>query len=206
MEILTDIAAEHNKKTILLACQMQVDLKVEAGFHNLLGISEDKYRAVYQQLLVSAITQRFPPEGILALVEPRIPFFTQIERLGIVRDPAVFISPIASFKEPYFIWLKVLGKNDEIAKQGLSTRRIIEKLPKIFRPASPFEGINAFREVLETSFVNLPGDHIEKVPGLVENPTGMRCLCLDYYHGKPRITHTYLDEFDGLVGLLAVHR
>lgn len=207
MEILTDIAAEHNKKTILLACQRQVDLKVEAGFYNLLGLSEDKYRAVYQKLLVSAITQRFPPDGILALVEPRIPFFTQVELLGITKNPGVFMKPVHDVgRKPYCVWLKVIGRQDETMRRGLYPAEIIIGLPKNLRPADPFEGISAFEEVLERAFVNLPGGHFERPLGITGCAPAVRSLCLDRFLGKPRITHTYLDEFDGLVGLLAVHR
>lgn len=205
MEVLTNPTA-YTKHTTLASCQRQVEQKIKGEFHKLVGEAEENYRSFYQRLIEAAADSTSPQDFIISLVEPRIPFFIQTERLGIMRDPAVFMTPVRPCREPYFVWLKVLGKNDEIARQGLSTGHVIERLPRTLRPANPFEGISVWEEVLQTSFVNLPGGDIEKVPGLVEVAERTKSLCLDRYHGRARITHTYLSDFDGFVGTLVAYR
>lgn len=206
MEVSRSLRAEDARYTTQVSGQRQVELKIAAGFHRLLGQTEREYRATCQQLVEMALASPFPTDGILALVETRILFFTQLEFLGITRDPAVFLTPLPDGETPYYVWMKIVGRGDEMARKGLSTSEMIRNLPPDLRPANPFEGIANFAQVLGQSFVNLPGGRLKKPLGITGCASAVRSLCLDRFFGQPRITHTYLNEFDGLVGLLAVQR
>jgi len=142
------------------------------------------------------------------LVEPRIPFFEQAQLLGITVDPAVFYTPICERgRKPYGVWLKVVGREDELVKQGLHFDKVAERLPSHLRPATHYEGINADIEVLlKHIFVLFPGGAYEQIPGMISGIRKARTLALERFLGVPRVSHYYTDFYDSLGGLLTAYK
>ena len=190
-------------------CLRQINFKIADGYHLTLGKTPEQYTADFDQIIQQAVLEPTVPQGMLVLVDPRVPFRKQVSLRGVDMDPAVFYIPQHyPSGRPYVAYLEVIGGEHDLIKRGLSPRNVIKHLPVHLRPASPMEGINAdIDNILERIFVNMPGGAFIEEDILVKGSSiRTRTLCLEKFLGKSRITHKYLDEFDGLIGMLVAYR
>lgn len=188
-------------------CDKLIELKLDANFHRELGKSEVEYIRDYS-CAVDNVLVGGERVGQLVLVEPRIPFARQLELLGIVLDPAVFSRPSSNINlKPYARWVEVLTAADYKGCHLTDMRMFMDNLPVGMRPASPLEGVNGdFYAILEESFVMMPGGCFDLADGTITGYNSKHSsLCLEEYKGLPRVSQIRLDQYDGLIGLLAVH-
>lgn len=110
-------------------------------------------------------------------------------------------------RQPYGVWLEVLGPRESPFLNTYSYQEAMASLPDHVRPATPFEGISAdMTRILAKNFVSLPGGEY-KMPGILTGgSTRFRTLYLDSYLGRPRVSHIRLAEMDYLVGMLVAHK
>lgn len=189
-------------------CNSQLKAKIKFGFHERLNVSEDSFKQSYRGAINDIVLGDHHSDGLPTLVEPRIPFFDQAQLLGIAIDQAVFYTPVCDRgRKPYGVWVKVVGREDELVKQGLHFNKVAERLQAHLRPATPYEGINADIEVLlKHIFILFPGGIYEQIPGITGGTRGVRTLALERFLGAPRISHYYTDFYDSLGGLLTVYK
>lgn len=191
-------------------CNSQLEIKIKSGFPTRLDISETSFRQSYRGAINDILLRDHYNDGLPTLVEPRIPFFEQAQLLGIAIDPSVFYTPVCDRgREPYGIWVKVVGREDELVKQGLRFDKVAERLPAHLRPATPYEGINADIEVLlKHIFILFPGGIYKQIPGMVSGTGGVRtlALALERYLGVPRVSHYRTNFYDSLGGLLTAYK
>lgn len=190
-------------------CNSQLEAKIKFGFHERLDVSVDIFRQSYRAAINDIVLGDYF-DGLPTLVEPRIPFFEQTQLLGIAIDPAVFYTPVCDRGgKPYGVWVKVVGREDELVKQGLHFDKVAEGLPARLRPATPYEGINADIEaLLNHIFILFPGGIYEQIPGMINGRRGARtlALALERFLGAPRISHYRTDFYDSLGGLLTAYK
>lgn len=191
-------------------CNSQLEAKIKFGFHTRLDDSENSFRQSYHDAVNDIVLGNHNSNGLPTLVEPRIPFFEQAQLLGISVDPAVFYTPVCDRgQKPYGVWVKVVGREDELVRQGLHFDKVAEKLPAHLRPATPYEGINADIEVLlKHIFILFPGGIYEQIPGITGGTRGVNtlALALERFLGTPRISHYHTDFYDSLGGLLTAYK
>lgn len=198
--------AELNNGDMRARCDALISTKIQSGFHKELGISEAEYRDSFKDV-VDSLTEQKPQQGVLTLVEERIPFVRQVALLGIEMDPGVFYGIAHNQdKKPYGAWLKAVRVQEVPLSGANNYAEAIVGLPADLRPATPFEGINAeVGNILAKTFVTLPGGEYEKAGILTGGSTRFRSLCLDTYFGKARISQVRLNQLDRLVGMLVAH-
>lgn len=189
-------------------CNSQLEAKIRFGFHTRLDVSETSFRQNYHDAINDIVLGDHYSDGLPTLVEPRIPFFEQARLSGITIDPAVFYTPVCDReRKPYGVWVKVVGKEDELVQQGLRFDQVVRKLPSHLRPATPYEGIGTnIDSLLQRTFVIFPGGIYESVLGITGSTGNIRALTLERFLGTPRITHYYLDSYDSLGGLLTAYK
>lgn len=190
-------------------CNSQLEAKIKFGFHERLDVSENSFKQSYRDAINDIVLRDHYSDGLPTLVEPRIPFFEQAQLLGIAIDPAVFYTPVCDRgREPYGVWVKVVGREDELVKQGLRFDKVAERLPDHLRPATPYEGIDADIEVLlKHIFILFPGGIYEQSPSMTGGTRARTlALALERFLGAPRISHYYLDFYDSLGGLLTAYK
>lgn len=187
-------------------CDALVSAKIQSGFHRELGIGEAEYRDSFQDAVKDLIKQKDSQQGVLALVEERIPFVRQLELLGIEMDPGIFYEVVNhQDKKPYGVWLAVITPRAVFVPGVDSFTKAITNLPTNLIPATPFEGINGeVGNILAKAFVALPGGDY-KEPGILTGGS-RRLLCLDRYLGNPRISHVRFNKQDPLIGILAARK
>lgn len=123
------------------SCRAQLNRKMQAGFHRVLGKSAIEYEIDFEDAVMKAtrLDQRDINTGTLVLVEPRIPIKTQLELFNINLDSSVsYFPPHEQMWTPYPAWVKVIDSPSRATKKDL-----IEGLPDNLRPASLFEAINS---------------------------------------------------------------
>lgn len=122
-------------------CQTQLDRKIQAGFHRVLGKSAIDYSSDFETAVRKAMAreQQYTNTGMLVLVEPRIPITEQSKMLDINIGRTVFdLPPHEPMWAPYSVWLDVVDN-----PSGLTQLELIESLPDHLRPSTLFEGVNA---------------------------------------------------------------
>lgn len=191
-------------------CNSQLEAKIKFGFHTRLDISENSFKQSYRDTINDIVSGDYYFDGLPTLVEPRIPFFEQAQLLGIAVDPAVFYTPVCDKgQKPYGVWVKVVGREDELVKQGLHFDKVAERLPPHLRPATPYEGINADIEVLlKHIFILFPAGIYEHIPGITGSTRGVHThsLALERFLGAPRISYYHTNFHDSLEGLLTAYK
>lgn len=190
-------------------CNSQLEDKIKFGFHTKLDISETSFRQSYQAAINDIVLGNLHSDGLPTLVEPRIPFFEQAQLLDIPVEPLVFYRPVFDRdRKPYGVWVKVIGKKDELGKEGLHFDQVVKRLPSDLRPATPYEGIGINPETLldDDAFVIFPNGTYEDVLGIARGTGNVRALTLERFLGTPRITQYFLDSYDGLGGVLAAYK
>lgn len=189
-------------------CNSQLEAKIKFGFHTRLNVNENSFRQSFHDAINEIIQGDHHSDGLPTLVEPRIPFFEQAQLLGIAVDPAVFYTPFCDrWRKPYGVWVKVVGREDELVKQGLHFDKVAERLPAHVRPATPYEGINADIELLlKHIFILFPGGIYEQILDMTGSTRGIRTLALERFLGAPRISHYYTDFYGSLGGLLTAYK
>lgn len=188
--------------------ERQVEVLVSSGFGQEVRVSDEEYR-VEASDLVNAISDQSIPEGtILSLVEPRIPYRKQLELLGIKLDPAVLSDPKPPIEDSLYIALqRRFSSTGESSFLGYSLSQMTANLPDNLRPATPFEGIVNFQQLLSRGFVVFPGGDFSNSQWISFRESGQRrLLCLDTYLGQPRITEVYGRSMDPSIGVLTTVR
>lgn len=189
-------------------CKALIIAKIRSGFHLELGMEPSEYEDSFGAAIEDIVNRRRGPQGaLLGLTEERIPFARQLELLGVALDPRIFYG-VKHYPErqPYAVWLQVLGPREGPFLNGSSYQEAAASLPNHMRPATPFEGINTdIASILARSFVSLPGGEYE-MPGVITGgSTRFNTLCLDSYLGRTRVSQVRLVEMDDLVGMLVAH-
>lgn len=186
-------------------CDALVSAKIRSGFYKELRMREAEYRDSFQDAIESLVRQTDSQQGVLALVEERIPFVRQVELLGIDMDPGIFYQVVHhQDKKPYGVRLTVIKPREAFTPDIDSFEKAVANLPTGLRPTTPFEGINGeVGKILAKSFVALPGGDY-KMPGMLTGgSTRFDSLCLENYLGRPRISRVRFNGQDHLVGILA---
>lgn len=190
-------------------CNSQLEAKIKSGFHTRLDVSETSFRQSYRNAINDIVLGDHYIDGLPTFVEPRIPFFEQAQLLGIAIDPAVFYTPVCDRgRKPYGVWAKIIGKENELVQEGLHFDQVVRRLPSDLRPATPYEGIGINPETLldDDAFVIFPSGTYEGLLGITGGTGNVRALTLERFLGTPRITHYYLDSYDGLGGVLTAYK
>lgn len=198
----------HIPEQLQQICNSQLEAKIKSGFPTRLGISEKDFEQSYSDAIDEILYGDHHSDGLPTLVEPRIPFFEQARLSGISIDPAVFYTPVCDReRKPYGVWVKVVGKEDELVRQGLRFDQVVRKLPNHLRSVTPYEGIGTnIDSLLQRTFVIFPGGTYESALGITGSAGNIRALTLERFLGIPRITHYYLDFYDSLGGLLTAYK
>lgn len=187
-------------------CEALMDAKVQACFHEVLGMREGFYRDSFRKPIADLVSQGSSDLSMLALVETRIPFDQQRELLGIDKDPANSYKVIHNpSRLPYSVQLVVILGREAFAPGIKSYPQAIENLSGGLRSTTPFEGIGSEIEKILTisPAVLLPGGEYE-MPGLLTGGSiRFDGLTLERYLGKIRIGRQRLDTPDHIVGILA---
>lgn len=203
------MTAETHIQRIEQVCIDQINHKIADGYHLALGKTPEQYMGDFDQVIQQAVLEPTDMQAMLVLVDPRVPFREQVSLRGVDLDPAVFYIPRHyPSARPYVVYLEIIDGKNNLIRRGLNPRNIIRNLPTELRPASPMEGINADIDyILGQMFVNMPGGAFIEEDILVgSSSTRTRTLCLERFLGRPRITHKYLDKFDGFIGMLVAQR
>lgn len=201
-------SAPHPLTSSREVCTALVDEKIKRGFAEELRMQPAEYLNSFQAAIEDAVRMSGGhPNQLLTLVETRIPFRRQLELSGIGLDQAVFYGVRLPGRNPYAVSLRVVCTQERPFAEGASYNVAARSLPDNLRPASPLEGINAdVEQVLDQSFVVLPGGEYDMPGILTGGSTRFRILCLERYFGRPRISHIYLAERDALVGMLTAYK
>jgi hypothetical protein len=127
-------------------CRAQLDRKIQAGFHRVLGESPLEYESDFVDAFIKAsrLNQRDVGSEMLVLVEPRIPMETQLELLSINLHPSVLHLP--SHEQTWTPYPVRIGIVDN--PSGWTKRELIQSLPDVMRPANLFEAVNADLSIL----------------------------------------------------------
>ena len=163
------------------SCRAQLDRKIHAGFHRVLGESPIEYESDFEDAMIKA-TRLDQPDintGTLVLVERRIPIKKQSELLGINLHPSVLHLPHhEQMWAPYPVWVKIVDN-----PSGLTKKELIERLPDNLRSANLFEAVNADLLVILKDRMPIIVPSLQKagVHCLQRYPDGK--LELSYIHG-----------------------
>jgi len=179
---------------------------IKNGFHKELNLTEDQFMDSYN-IAKQDLLSNIPSDGMPALVEPRIPFFDQAKLLGLGIDPAIFTTPIMEYNKPYGVWLNIIQTTDSLVDPCEPFSSVMKKLPKEIRVATPFEAISVGSPLLDQKprFIVFPGGRTENHLPIVEGMSQVS-LAFEEFLGERRITYYYLNEYDGLGGLLVAQK
>lgn len=181
-------------------CNHQTKVRIESGFAQALGISEEELVGRYDQAVTTLVDS--PVAGAIpAVVEPGIEFADQVSLLGLDMNPAVFYKPVSERDEPYGVWLQTIDKDHPLRGSSRTFIALLEQLPTSRRAANPFEGISIPQPLGDGKiFMLFPGGVCESAANWVRsgahpindgvNPMS---LAVETYLGRTRISNYYLD-------------
>lgn len=178
------------RQEIFIDTTRLIGQRIAAGFHTLVGESDDVYRRDYETAVESLLDRPYSNGGArLSLVEPRIPLKDQIERLGLLADPSIIKFPHHHrFRQPYGAWIGIVRNPN-----SLPPNELLDSLPIDSVPADAYEGAGAdLRGLTRSGFSFVVGN---------EEARSSR-LCFDTWRGLPRLTKVEYNIADSATGLL----
>lgn len=178
------------RQEILIDTTRLIGQRIAAGFHTLVGESDDVYRRDYETAAGDLLARPYPNGGAhLSLVEPRIPLKDQIERLGMLVDPSIIKLPHHHrFRQPYGAWIGIVRN-----PMCLFPWELIYSIPTDAELADAYEAAGAnIHGLTRAGFSFVAGD--------VE--AGASKLCFDTWKGLPRLTKVPYNIADSATGLL----
>lgn len=178
------------RQEILIDTTRLIGQRIAAGFHTLVGESEDVYRRDYETAVESLLARPYPNGSPrLSLVEPRVPLKEQVERLGALVDLSIVKFPHHHrFRQPYGAWIGIVRNPN-----SLLPNELLENIPIDSEPADAFEGAGSdLRGLTRSGFSFVAGDG---------ESVGSR-LCFDTWKGLPRLTKVAHNIADSATGLL----